>query len=162
MAAALALRSDFTAADLRLQKNGITRRWARRGTRPSAPHDQRTASAYLFDAICPKEGEGTALVLHYCDTAAMSLHLAEVAGVVAADAHAVMLVDRAGWHMSRQLKVRPNITLMPLPPRAPELNPVESTCQFTRENWLANHVFASYEDIVDHCCYAWNKLREQP
>src|SRR3954451_24457596 len=30
------------------QKNKITRRWARRGTRPSAPHDQRTASTYIF------------------------------------------------------------------------------------------------------------------
>ena len=35
------------------QKNKITRRWARRGTRPSAPHDQRTASTYIFGAICP-------------------------------------------------------------------------------------------------------------
>jgi hypothetical protein len=45
------------------QKNKITRRWARRGTRPSAPHDQRTASTYIFGAICPKEGKGAALVL---------------------------------------------------------------------------------------------------
>ena len=134
------------------QKNGITRRWARRGTRPSAPHDQRTASAYLFGAICPKEGKAAALVLPYCDTAAMSLHLAEVAGTVAADAHAVMLLDQAGWHMSRDLKVPPNITLMPLPPRAPELNPVENVWQFMRENWLSNRVFASYDDILDHCC----------
>ena len=36
------------------QKNKITRRWARRGTRPSAPSDQRTASTYIFGAICPK------------------------------------------------------------------------------------------------------------
>ena len=38
------------------QKNKITRRWAKRGTRPAAPHDQRTSSAYIFGAICPKEG----------------------------------------------------------------------------------------------------------
>ena len=144
------------------QKNGITRRWARRGTRPSAPHDQRTASAYLFGAICPKEGKAAALVLPYCDTAAMSLHRAEVAGTVAADAHAVMLLDQAGWHMSRDLKVPPNITLMPLPPRAPELNPVENVRQIMRENWLANRIFASYDDILEHGCYAWNKLAEQP
>jgi putative transposase len=36
------------------QKNKITRRWARRGSRPSAPSDQRTASTYIFGAICPK------------------------------------------------------------------------------------------------------------
>ena len=45
------------------QKNKITRRWARRGTRPSAPHDQRTRSAHIFGAICPNEGKGAALVL---------------------------------------------------------------------------------------------------
>ncbi len=61
------------------QKNGLTRRWARRGSRPSAPHDQRTASAYLFGAICPKEGKGAALVLPHCNTEAVNLHLAEVA-----------------------------------------------------------------------------------
>jgi hypothetical protein len=58
------------------QKNKITRRWAKRGTRPSAPHDQRTASTYIFGAICPKEGKGAALVLPTCNTEAMNLHLA--------------------------------------------------------------------------------------
>jgi hypothetical protein len=23
-----------------------------------------------------------------------------------------------------------------------------------RDNWLSNRVFKSYEDIVNHCCYA--------
>jgi hypothetical protein len=53
-----------------------------------------------------------------------------------------------------------NITLMPLPPRAPELNPVENIWQFMRENWLSNRVFGSYDDILDHCCQAWNKLAD--
>jgi len=44
------------------QKNKITRRWAPRGTRPSAPKDQRTASTYIFGAVCPKDGKGAALV----------------------------------------------------------------------------------------------------
>jgi hypothetical protein len=61
------------------QKNKITRRWARRGTRPSAPQDQRYASTYIFGAVCPREGKGAALVLPYCDTQAMNLHLAEIA-----------------------------------------------------------------------------------
>ena len=65
------------------QKNKITRRWARRGTRPSAPHDQRTASTYIFGAICPKDGKGAALVLPTCNTEAMNLHLAEIATEIA-------------------------------------------------------------------------------
>ena len=81
------------------QKNKITRRWARRGTRPVAPNDQRTASTTIFGAICPKEGKAAGLVLPHCNTAAMSLHLVEIAAAVAPNAHAVLLLDRAGWHL---------------------------------------------------------------
>jgi hypothetical protein len=144
------------------QKNTITRRWARRGTRPSAPKDQRTASAYLFGAICPAEGKGAAIVMPRCDTAAMSLHLAEISTAVAANAHAVVLLDQAGWHAANDLVIPDNITLMPLPPRAPELNPVENIWQFLRDNWLSNRIFQSYDDILDHCCDAWNRLIDQP
>jgi hypothetical protein len=54
------------------QKNKINRRWARRDTRPSAPQGQRTMSAYIFGAVCPKKGKGAGLVLPYCDTGAMN------------------------------------------------------------------------------------------
>lgn len=144
------------------QKNGITRRWARRGTRPSAPKDQRTASAYIFGAICPKQGKGAAIVMPRCNTAAMTAHLAEISGAVATDAHAVVLLDQAGWHTANALKIPDNITLMPLPPRSPELNPTENIWQFIRDNWLSNRVFRSYDDILDHCCAAWNRLVDQP
>src|SRR3954454_17720306 len=92
------------------QKNKIARRWARRGTRPRAPHDQRTSSVSIFGAICPQEGKGAALVLPRCDTQAMSLHLAEVAQAVAPGAHGVMLMDRAGWHRTKDLVVPDNLT----------------------------------------------------
>src|SRR5260370_13222528 len=45
------------------QKNKITRRSARRGTQPSAPHDQRTPSPYIFGAICPARASAAGLVL---------------------------------------------------------------------------------------------------
>jgi transposase len=92
----------------------------------------------------------------------MTLHLAEISQAVAPGAHALVLLDQAGWHLSTRLVVPANITLMPLPAKAPELNPVENVWQFLRENWLSNRVFRSYEDILDHCCAAWNKLIDQP
>lgn len=144
------------------QKNALTRRWARRGTRPRAPHDQRTKWAYIFGAICPQKGKGAGLVMPYADTEAMTAHLAEISGVVDPGAHAVVILDQAGWHMSNHLEVPDNITLLPLPPRAPELNPVENIWQFLRDNWLSNRVFQSYDDIVGHCCDAWNKLIDRP
>ena len=99
------------------QKNKITRRWARRGTRPSAPHDQRTAYTTIFGAICPEEGKSAALVLPHCNTEAMNLHLAGVAAAAAPGAYAVLLLDQAGWHLSDKVAVPPNITLAPLPLR---------------------------------------------
>ena len=123
---------------------------------------QRTASTYLFGAICPKAGKAAGLVLPYCNTTAMSLHLAEISAAVAPHAHAVLLLDQAGWHLSDKLEVPSNITLIPLPPKCPELNPVENTWQFLRDNWLSNRVFRCYEDIVDHCYHAWNRLVDQP
>ena len=123
------------------QKNGITRRWAKRGTRPSTPKDQRTASACIHGASCPAEGKGPDLVLPRCNTGGMTLHLAEISAAVAPGALAVLLPDQAGWHGSRALVFPANITLMPLPPKSPELNPVENVWQFMRNNWLSNRVF---------------------
>ncbi|OAI31093.1 transposase [Methylosinus sp. R-45379] len=92
----------------------------------------------------------------------MNLLLAEISKTVAPDAHAALVVDRASWHMTDKLVVPSNITLVPLPAKCPELNPDENVWQFLRDNWLSNRVFKSYDDIVDHCCAAWNKLVDQP
>jgi transposase len=144
------------------QKNKITRRWARRGSRPSAPRDQRTASTYIFGAICPKEGKAVGLILPWCNTAAMNLHLAAISADIAPGRHAALLLDQAGWHLSAKLVVPDNITIVPLPAKCPELNPQENVWQFLRDNWLSNRVFLSADDLVIHCCDAWNKLEAQP
>ena len=127
-----------------------------------APQDQRTASTYIFGAICPRAGKGAALVLPHCNIAAMNLHLIEIATAVAPGAHAAVLLDQAGWHTSDRLVVPPNLTLVPLPPKCPELNPTENVWQFLRDNWLSNQVFRCYDAIVGHCCDAWNMLIDQP
>lgn len=97
-----------------------------------------------------------------CDTQAMNHHLVEIATQVAPGAHAVLLVDQAGWHLSAALNVPPNITLVSLPAKCPELNPQENVWQFMRDNWLSNRIFKSYDHILAHCCWAWNRLVEQP
>ena len=91
----------------------------------------------------------------------MNAHFQEISRTVARRVHAVLMLDGAGWHVSSDLIVPANITPLPLPPRAPELNPVENVWPFLRDNWLANRVFTSYEDTVDRCCEAW-RLTDQP
>ena len=144
------------------QKNKLTYRWARKGSRPRAIYDQRTESAYLFGAVCPERGTGAALVLPACNSEAMQLHLDEIATKITPGAHAVVILDQAGWHGAKDLEVPSNISLLPLPPRSPELNSQENIWQFIRQNWLSNCIFESFDDIVDHCCDAWNALIGQP
>ena len=102
------------------------------------------------------------MVLPFCNTAAMALHLEEISRAVAPGAHAVVILDQAGWHVSAKLTVPANITLLPLPAKCPELNPGENVWQFMRDNWLSNRIFRSDDDIVGHCCHAWNKLIDRP
>jgi transposase len=144
------------------QKNGIVRQWARRGTRPRQPADQRYESAYLFGAICPARGVGAALAMPFADTKAMQAHLDEIGRTVARGAHAVLLLDRAGWHTTEKLEVAKNMTMILLPSRSPELNPVENVWQYLRANWLSNRVFETYADILDAACDAWNRLSALP
>ena len=98
----------------------------------------------------------------WCDTDAMAAHLIEISAAVDPGAHAVLIVDQAGWHLTPKLAIPDNITVLALPPRSPELNPVENVWQFMRDNWLSNRIFKSYEDIVALCCQAWNNLIDQP
>jgi len=97
----------------------------------------------------------------WADTHAMNENLALISVEVDEGAHAVILLDQAGWHTTPKPAVQDNITLMELPPRAPELNPTENIWQFMRDNRLSNRVFLNYDDIVAHCCESWYRLIDQ-
>jgi len=144
------------------QKNGRVRIWADRGSRPRLPADQRYQNAYVFGAICPARGTGAALLMPRANTHAMQLHLEAISREVAPRGHAVLLMDRAGWHTTDQLKLPKNITIIFLPSKSPELNPTENIWQYLRSTYLSNRVFTSYADILDARCKAWNKLIEAP
>lgn len=74
----------------------------------------------------------------------------------------MLLLDRAGWHTTGMLTVPKNVTLIFLPSRSPELNPVEQIWQYLRSNFLSNRVFETYTDIVDAACDAWRSLVDSP
>ena len=92
----------------------------------------------------------------------MQWHLEEISSQVAPEAHAVLILDQAGWHTTGKLNIPSNITLLSLPPRSPELNPVENIWQFMRDNWLSNRIFKSEDEIVSICSDAWNRLIDKP
>lgn len=126
------------------------------------PEDQRTTSAYIHGTICPAQDKGAALVLPRRNTEGMTLHLADISAAVALGTQAVLLLDQARWHQLVGLVVPANITRLPLPAKCPELNPVGNVWQFMRDNGLSNCILKSYDDILDHCCFAWRRLTDQP
>jgi transposase len=92
----------------------------------------------------------------------MQLHLDEIARQVASGAHAVLLLDRAGWHTTDKSRMPANIAPILLPSRAPELNPVETIWQYLRANRLSSRVFENYDAIIDATRNACRKLAPQP
>lgn len=107
------------------QKGRTGHRWWVKGQRPPGRADKRFASAYLFAAVRPATGESFALVLPHVSTTAMSVFLTDFAQTLPDNTHAVMVLDGAGWHATKALKVPDNVTLVTLPPYSPDLNPVE-------------------------------------
>lgn len=144
------------------QKGRLCRRWWLRGRRPPGRCDRRFQWAFLFAAVEPASGANVALVLPEATTRTMTLSLAEFAASLPADVHAVLVLDRAGWHSAKALQVPRTITLVPLPPYSPELNPVEHVWLYLRERFLSVRVFKDYRAIVEACCQAWNRLTAAP
>jgi hypothetical protein len=122
------------------QKSKLTRRWARRGTRPAPRATSARHRPISSVPSAPKRATARAWSCR-CNSTTMALR-----------ENAVLLMDQAGWHNSAKLEVPDHITIVLLPSRSPELNPAENLWQFMRANWLSNRVFTSYDDIVVHRC----------
>lgn len=170
----IALRASTTAAGKPIevwyqdearvgQKGGHAYVWAPVGSCPLMVRDNRHDSVHLFGAICPARGVGAAIIMPAVNTDAMNEHLREISTQVADGAHAVLVLDGAGWHQSGgDLRLPDNISLLPLPPYAPELNPMENVWEYLRANQLCALVWDTYEAIVEACRNAWRFLTDQP
>lgn len=148
MAAALKRLAPATAIEvwfqdeMRLgQKNSLVYQWAKKGTRPRQPKDQRYENAYVFGAVCPSRDTGIALIMPNADTEAMQMHIDAIGRAITPGAHALIILDKAGWHTTRKLRIPDNLTLVPLPPACPEFNAAENIWQYLRQTYLAQSRF---------------------
>ena len=120
--------------------------------------DQRYTWTHLFAAVRPATGDSFALVLPQVSTAAMNEFLAQFAATLAEDEHAVLVLNRAGWHRAKALVIPSNVTLVWLPPYSPQLNPVERLWLYLRERHLSHRLLDDYDAVVAALCRAWNAL----
>ncbi len=128
--------------------NEPRRTWAPLPVRPVAPRQIMREYLYAFTAVCPALGKMTSLIFPYADTLTMNLFLRHVAKEFR-DYFILMLVDQAGWHVSKGLKIPQNIRLLPLPPHSPELNPTEHIWDEVREKHFHNEAFDSLDAVED-------------
>ena len=130
------------------QKGTLTRVWSRRGTRPTVPKQTQYDYLYVYAAACPETGTAVALIAPRVDTELMSYFLGQFSAALAGDVHAVLVLDRAGWHVSKDLVVPANISLVFLPPRSPELNPIENLWHWVTSHHWSNRVHADYGSML--------------
>lgn len=136
----------------------LTRVWARKGTRPCVIRQTEYEWAYLWAAIDPVAGELAWMVGPTVNTALMNTFLAGMAEMLAPDEHAILVLDNAGWHVAKALTVPSNITLLPLPPYSPELNPAEHLWHWLKSHHLSNRVYDDYDDLKQCGVNAFEQL----
>ena len=110
--------------------------------------DQRYVSTYIYAAIEPGTDNAFALILPDANTAGMQIFLDAFAKTLGSDEHAALVLDGAGWHRTKALRVPANITLVALPPYWPELNPVERVWLYLKARFLSLRLLNDYNAIT--------------
>ena len=113
---------------------------------------------YLFGAVHPQTGASSALLAPTVNTEYMNHHLRFISERVGPNVHVVLVLDQAGWHLSKGLRVPENVTLLHLPPYSPELNAVERLWAFLKSHYLSNRAYDNYDHLFQACGKAWNQL----
>jgi hypothetical protein len=118
----------------------ITRVRARKGSRPRAVRQNGREWLYVLMAVCVDSGSASALIMPELNTGVLNLFLEQFARGLPAGVHAVLIWDGADYHTGGDLVVPGNVSLIQLPPYAPELNPVENLWHYLRASLVQTGV----------------------
>jgi transposase len=143
------------------QKGRVCHIWWKRGERPPGLVDQRYINAYIYAAVEPGTDNAFALILPDANSASMQAFLDDFAATIAHGEHVALVLDGAGWHSGKALRVPTNITLVPLPPYSPELNPVERVWLYLKQRFLSMRLLNDYNTILAAASKAWKRLSHQ-
>ncbi len=139
-----------------------TRRcWCPKPVRPLCRAIVSQEYTYAYGAVSVMDGILDTLIIPYVNTNCMQIFLDEVASRHPGE-RIIMILDGAGWHKSKLLKVPHNMRLVSLPPYSPELNPVEHIWDELREKSFHNRVFDSLDSLEDHLEESLRNLELDP
>jgi len=131
--------------------------WAPSGVRPIVNCHHIREYEYAYGAVDPVDGEKFFLVLPNSNTVCMNIFLKELSAAYPKD-YILLPLDNAVWHKSKTLKVPENIYLFYLPPRTPEMNPIEQIWKEIRKRGFKNTLFKTLDHVVDRLCDTCNSL----
>ncbi|MCC6428917.1 MAG: IS630 family transposase [Phycisphaerales bacterium] len=140
------------------QQGTLTEVWAPKGSRPTAVKQTRYEWAYLYAAVEPATGFSSAIIAPEVNTGTMNAFLNVLSGEVDPGDFVVLIMDQAGWHKSKALKVPDNIVILYLPPKSPEINPVERLWHYLRSHFLSNRAYDGYDHIRHAATTAYRAL----
>jgi transposase len=143
------------------QQGTLTNVWAKTGSRPTAVRQTRDEWVYLYAAVEPATGESAALLAPNANTGTMNAFLKIMDSERKPGEHFVLIMDQAGWHKSRDLKLPADITVLLLPPYSPELNPVENLWHYLRSHYLSNRTYDDYDALLAAGTDAYRKLTRE-
>ena len=105
----------------------LRRVWAPKGQRPTAVVQHRFAWRWLVGFVQPSSGRTRFPLATSVSIPLFAVELEAFARQVGASPQQpiVLVLDRAGWHASRRLRVPDHVHLLFLPPSSPELQPAE-------------------------------------
>ena len=142
------------------QQGTLTPVWAEKGSRPTVIKQTQYEWCDLLGAVNPATGTSSAMLAPTVNTDYMNALLRFISEEAGPDCHGVLVLDQAGWHVAKALKVPDNITLLHLRPYSPELNPIERLWAYLKSHYLSNRVVVDYDDLLAECRNAWNQLDE--
>ena len=134
--------------------------WAPSGVRPIVPCHHVREHEYAYGAVDPIAGDRFFLIMPNSDTACMNIFLRELSAAYPKD-YILLVLDNAAWHKSKSLAIPDNIYLFYLPPRTPEMNPIEQIWKEIRKRGFKNTLFKTLDAVVDRLCDTCNSLTNE-
>ena len=144
------------------QQGTTTNVWAPKGSRPTAIRQTEYEYLWVIGAICPATGRSEGLLSPCLNTEVINVFLREFSKTLAADEHAVMIWDRAGFHTSGKLQLPDNVTVLQLQPYSPELNPMENLWHYLKSHYWSNRAYSDYEELEEAAIDAWRMAVLEP
>ncbi len=144
------------------QQGTLTRGWAPRGQRFTAVRQTKYDWLYVIGAACGTTGHAVGMLSPYINVEIMNIFLLHFAQQIPRDVHVVMVWDRAGFHTGKALKIPPNMTIIPLPPYSPELNPMENLWHYLRSHYWSNRAHEDYAALIAAAEDAWQRSACDP